>query len=160
MYKNNVCFYTVLAASCRFWQGNCVVYYSLFYFSDFKKDSLYGMLNGLAIMIGGFSANLIAASISERFESRIPRIKPYVCIVMSLLGVVTTCLCYLISFNFYFSMFWLFMLYLCAEGWITPSVAMIQLTIDVRYKGVAMGVYLFTTGIVGTISTYVVGVIF
>ena len=56
-------------------------------------------------------------------------------------------------------MFWLFMEYLLAEGWMSPAVAMIQLTIDVRYKGVAMGVFFFATAVFGTFGTFIVGVI-
>ena len=39
----------------------------------------------------------------------------------------------------------------------SPAVAMIQATIDVRYKGVAMGVFLFATAIFGTIGSLVMG---
>ena len=77
--------------------------------------------------------------------------------IMSLFGVVTTSLCFMFTFNFYFSMTFLFLTYLLAEGWMSPSVAMIQATIDVRYKGVAMGVFLFATAIFGTIGTLVIG---
>ena len=159
MYTNKVCRYTVLAASFRYWQGNCVAYYSLTYFNNYDKDSLFGILNGLSVMIGGFSSQIIAAQISDRYEKQIPKIKPYVCIVMSLLGAITCSLCFLINYNFYFSMSMLFLEYLCGEGWMAPAVAMIQITIDVRYKGVAMGVFLFSTAIVGTIGTAIVGVV-
>lgn len=77
--------------------------------------------------------------------------------VQSLLGAVTTTMCFMFSFNFYFSMAFLFLTYLLAEGWMAPAVAMIQATIDVRYKGVAMGVFLFATAIFGTIGTFVIG---
>ena len=119
--------------------------------------SEYGVLNGLSVMIGGFSSQLIAGQISDRLEGRIPRIKAYVCMTMSLLGIATTCLCFLVTFNFYFSITCLFLTYFLAEGWMSPAVAMIQLTIDVRYKGIAMGVFLFATAIAGTIGTFVVG---
>ena len=76
---------------------------------------------------------------------------------MSLIGIVTNAFCFMFSFNFYFSMAWLFLNYLLAEGWMSPGVAMIQATIDVRYKGVAMGVFLFATAIFGTIGTFVIG---
>ena len=52
----------------------------------------------------------------------------------------------------------LFLLYLLAEGWMSPAVSMIQISIDVRYKGVAMGVFLFATSLSGTAATLVVGV--
>ena len=66
-------------------------------------------------------------------------------------------MCFMFTFNFYFSMAFLFLTYLLAEGWMAPGVAMIQATIDVRYKGVAMGVFLFATAIFGTIGTFVIG---
>lgn len=78
---------------------------------------------------------------------------------MSIIGIFTCSLTFLFSFNFYFSMVFLFLNYLCAEGWMSPAVAMIQATIDVRYKGVAMGVFLFATAIFGTIGTLIIGVI-
>lgn len=87
------------------------------------------------------------------------KIKPYVCMIQCLLGIVTNCLCFLLQFNFYFSMTMLFLTYLLSEGWMSPAVAMIQLTIDVRYKGVAMGVFLFATAIFGTIGSLVIGTI-
>lgn len=68
-------------------------------------------------------------------------------------------MCFAFSFNFWFSMVWLFLTYLCAEGWMSPAVAMIQISIDVRYKGVAMGVFLFATAIFGTVGTLVIGTI-
>ena len=78
---------------------------------------------------------------------------------MSIIGIFTCSLTFMFSFNFYFSMTFLFLNYLCAEGWMSPAVAMIQATIDVRYKGVAMGVFLFATAIFGTIGTLIIGVI-
>ena len=77
--------------------------------------------------------------------------------VMSLIGVVTCSLTFMFSFNFYFSITFLFLTYLLAEGWMSPSVAMIQATIDVRFKGVAMGIFLFATAIFGTIGSFVIG---
>lgn len=77
--------------------------------------------------------------------------------VMSLLGVVTNSICFMFTFNFYFSMTFLFLTYLLAEGWMAPAVAMIQATIDVRFKGVAMGVFFFATGIFGMIGTFIIG---
>ena len=108
-------------------------------------------------MFGGFSSQLIAGQISDRCEGKYPRTKPYVCMVMSLLGVVTNSICFMFTFNFYFSMAFLFLSYLLAEGWMAPAIAMIQATIDVRYKGVAMGIFLSVTGIVGTIGTFIIG---
>ena len=159
MYTNNVCFYVVMGACFRYWQGNAIAYFAQSFFADYDMVSTYGILNGLSVLIGGFSSQIIAAQISDRYEAQYPRVKPFVCMTMSLLGIVTTTLCFAFSFNFYFSMTFLFMTYLCAEGWMSPAVAMIQISIDVRYKGVAMGVFLFATAIFGTIGTLVIGTI-
>lgn len=157
MWQNKVCFYVTLAACFRFWQGYSIAYFGLKFFSDYNKNDMYGLLNGLSVMIGGFSSQLIGGQISDRLEGRYAKTKPFVAMTMSLLGCVTTTLCFMITFNFYFSMTFLFLTYLLAEGWMSPAVAMIQATIDVRFKGVAMGVFLFATAIFGTIGTLVIG---
>ena len=157
MWRNHVCFYVVLGACFRFWQAYSIAYFALKFFSDYDKNNQYGLLNGLSVMFGGFSSQLIAGQISDRGEGKYPRTKPYVCMIMSLLGVVTNSICFMFTFNFYFSMTFLFLTYLLSEGWMAPAVAMIQATIDVRFKGVAMGVFFFATGIFGMIGTFIIG---
>lgn len=130
------------------------------FFSDYGKNNLYGTLNGLAVLIGGFSSQLIAGQISDRYEAQYPTIKPMICIVMSLNGVLMCSLIFLFSFSFYFSIACLFLQYFLSEGWMSPAVAMIQATIDVRFKGVAMGVFLFATAIFGTIGSALIGFVF
>jgi len=115
------------------------------------------VLNSLAVLIGGFTSNVIAGQLSDRLESRYHKIKPWICVIQSLLGVITNCLCYLTTWNFYFSMSMQFLTYLLAEGWMSPAVAMIQFTIDAKYKGVAMAVFLCTTTMFGSLGIYVVG---
>jgi len=110
-------------------------------------------------MIGGFSSQIIAGYLSDKYEPTFSRTKPFVCITMSLLGIVTNSLCYMFTFSFYFSMTFLFLTYFLAEGWMSPAVAMVQATIDVRYKGVAMGVFLSVTGVFGTMGTLLIGAI-
>ena len=157
MWANHVCFYVVLGACGRYWQSYSIAFFAFNFFTDFGKNDIYGLLNGLSVMIGGFASMLLAGQISDRCEGKYPRTKPYVCVAMSLLGFVTTALCFMFTFNFYFSMAFLFLSYLLAEGWMAPAIAMIQATIDVRYKGVAMGIFLSVTGIVGTIGTFIIG---
>ena len=125
MWKNKVCFYVTLAACFRFWQGYSIAYFALSFFQDYEKNDLFGLLNGLSVMIGGFSSQLIGGQISDRLEGRYPRTKPYVAMTMSLFGVITTSLTFMFTFNFYFSITWLFLTYLLAEGWMSPSVSMI-----------------------------------
>lgn len=76
---------------------------------------------------------------------------------MSLAGVLTNCLCYLNTFNFYFSMTFQFFTFLLAEGWMSPAVAMISYTIDPQYKGVAIAVFLCATAMFGSLGIFIVG---
>ena len=61
MYTNNVCFYTVLGACFRYWQGYSIAYFCQTFFADYNMNNTYGLLNGLSVMIGGFSSQIIAA---------------------------------------------------------------------------------------------------
>ena len=56
MFTNKVCLFVVLGACFRFWQGYSVAYFAFNFFSDYEKNNLYGVLNGIAVMLGGFSS--------------------------------------------------------------------------------------------------------
>jgi hypothetical protein len=49
-------------------------------------------------------------------------------------------------------MTFVFLEYLLAEGWMPPTLSMMLTCIDVKFKGVAVGVFLFATTIAGTIA--------
>ena len=100
---------------------------------------------------------MIAGRISDKLEPKSYKTKPYVCMIMSLFGCVFNALTFLLNFSFGFSMVCLFLVFLCGEGWMPPALAMIQTTIDVRFKAVSMAVFLFATAISGMIGTFVVG---
>ena len=56
MWNNKVCFYVVLGGCFRFWQGYSIAYFAQQYFADYHMNNVYGLLNGLSVMIGGFSS--------------------------------------------------------------------------------------------------------
>ena len=145
MFTNKTCLFVVLGGCFRFWQGYTIAFYTLDFFADYDKENLFGILNSLAVLIGGFSSNFFGARLSDKLEPRYPLIKPWICVIMSLLGIITNCLCYLTTFSFYFSITMQFLTYLLAEGWMSQGLAMIQLTIDAKYKGVSMAVFLCAT---------------
>ena len=76
---------------------------------------------------------------------------------MSILGAICQGLTFFLNFSFGFSMTFLFLAFLLGEGWMPPALAMIQTTIDVRYKAVSMAVFLCATGIAGMIGTFLAG---
>jgi hypothetical protein len=51
----------------------------------------------------------------------------------------------------------LFIENLLCEGWLAPSMAMIQRVINVKHKAVSVGVFFFATAIAQTLSAVVVG---
>ena len=56
MVTNKVCLYVVLGACFRFWQGYAIAYFAISFFQDYDKNNEYGLLNGLSVLIGGFSS--------------------------------------------------------------------------------------------------------
>jgi len=56
-------------------------------------------------------------------------------------------LIFLIHSSFTFGICMLFVVNLLCEGWLAPSMAMIQRVINVKHKAVSVGVFFFATAI-------------
>ena len=125
MFTNKVCLFSVLGGMFRFWQGNTISYFTLQFFKSYGNQSLFSVLYALSVIIGGFGSQLIAGRISDTFEQKSFKTKPYVCMIMSLLGSLFASLTFFFSFSFGFSMVCLFLLFLLGEGWMPPALAMI-----------------------------------
>ena len=50
-----------------------------------------------------------------------------------------------------------FLSFLLSEGWMSPAIAMVAVTIDPKYKGVAMAVFLGATAMAGSLGIFLVG---
>ena len=136
-----------------------VAYFTLEFFADYGNEELFGLFNSLAALVGGIISNFAIGRICDKLEPKYPLIKPWICTVQSLIGVVTNSLCYLTTFSFYFSMSMQFLTFLLAQGWMSPALAMIQLTIDAKHKGVAMAVFLSAATLFGSLGVFFVGYI-
>jgi len=157
MFTNKVCLFTVLGGMFRFWQGSTISYYTLQFFREFGNQNVFSVVYALTVVFGGFGSQIIAGRISDKLEPRSYKTKPFVCMIMSIVGALCSALVFSFTFSFSFSMVFLFLMFLLGEGWMPPALAMIQTTIDVRFKAVSMAVFLFATAIMGTIGTFVVG---
>lgn len=114
-----------IGGCCRSWQGYTLGYYTLDYMNAYGKQTLYGTLNAICLFVGGILSNLIAGRMADKFESRNYRVKSLISAGMSFL-CAPICICiFVVNFNFYFSMFFLFCEYLFCEGWQSPQMAMI-----------------------------------
>ncbi|CDW91861.1 UNKNOWN [Stylonychia lemnae] len=141
IFKNKCSRWIIIAGCLRFWAGNA---------NDFSY------LNALALLLGGIISNLITGYLSDKYDDKNSMAKTYLCIFGTLMAIPTTLGVFLITSNFYVAMSFLFLKYSLSEGWISPSISMIQTVIDSSVKGVAISVFLFTTTISGTIATVVI----
>ena len=103
---------------------------------------------------------MIAGYLSDKYDNKFYRAKSIIASTMSFLVVPILSCCFLFTFSFYWSISWYFMEFLFCEGWMSPSIAMIQTVIEQKYKGVAIGMFLFSTNIVSTVGLTVVGQFF
>jgi len=156
-FTNKTCLFVLLASCARMWSFLTIVYYALAFFAHFGNSSQFGILDSCAVVFGGFASNLIAGVLSDRLEARCSKIKSWLGVIMSLLGVVMNCMCFLYTDSFAFSMTFLFLTYLLTEGWISPANAMISLSINPKRKAVGLCCFLATTITAGSLAVYIQG---
>ena len=152
MFTNKCCMWLTLGGMFRFWQGFTLTYYSFSFFNIYKKDTLYGTCNAIAVLIGGFTSSIAAGIICDKYEPINYRTKSYVIVVQSLTAVPICAFAFLTHYSFALSMTFVFLEYLLSEGWMPPTLAMLMTCIDIKFKGVAVGIFLFATTIAGTIA--------
>ena len=157
IFGNKCTMWLTIGGMFRFWQGFTLTYYSFTYFTLFGSDELYGTLNALAVLIGGFTSSLIAGIISDKYEPVNYRTKSYVIVFQSMMAIPVCCIAFLTASSFGLSITFLFLEYLLAEGWMPAAVSMLMTVIDNRFKGVAVGIFLFFTTIAGTVAVSVDG---
>jgi hypothetical protein len=157
VFKDKCCFWVMLGNCCRFWEYYTVTNYSLQYFNLFGKPNLYAGLNALALLIGGVGSNFATGYICDKYELVNFRTKSYVMALESLIAVPLFAIIYLNTQSFALSMTMQAIEYLVCEGFTPPALSMLLTCIDVKYKGVGVGVLTFTYTIAGTIATIVDG---
>ena len=106
------------------------------------------------MLVGGFTSSIAAGIICDKYEPINYRTKSYVIVTQSLLAVPICAIAYLCNSSFTVSMLFLFFEYLFAEGWMPAVLSMLLTCIQVEFKGVAVGIFLFCTTIVGTIAVW------
>lgn len=130
LIKNKCTLWILIGGCLRFWQGMSLSYFCPRFFNLYGKENLYATMAAVSVLVGGFSSNMIAGFISDKYDNRWYKTKPTIAVVMSLIAVPIFMLCYLFTFNFYFSMCWYFLEFLLCEGWMSPNIAMIMTVIE------------------------------
>lgn len=103
---------------------------------------------------------LACGVISDKFEKKNKMTKANIGIVSSIIGAF---LAIGISFfkgtNFYVSLSFLFLKFLLTEGWMAPTITMMQSTVGPQQQGSIVSAYLFFLYFAGTASAVSLGAI-
>jgi len=78
LFSNKCCMWITLGGMFRFWQGYTLTYYSFSYFNYYHKDNLYGTLNAVSVLVGGFTSSMVAGVVCDKYEPVNYRTKSYV----------------------------------------------------------------------------------
>lgn len=95
LFSNPCCMWLTLGGMCRFWQGYTLTYYSFSFFNLYHKDDLYGAVNAISVLIGGFTSSLAAGIICDKYERVNYRTKSYVIVLQSLAAIPICCVAFL-----------------------------------------------------------------
>lgn len=135
-------------------------YYCIKYINFYHKETQYSLINSITLTIGGFSGNLLAGYIADKYDRVNLRAKSYVASIECMIGVPICLMLFLTQFSFSLSCFLLFLKYLLSDGWLAPCLAMIQSIVEVKFKSIAIGgLYLcfsYTTAISSMLTGYLI----
>ena len=116
----------------------------------------YSILNGLVKGLGGFLSVMLCGIISDRFELRNRMIKSQLSIAGALLAIPLMAGCCLFEgTNFYLSLGLFGLKFLISEGWMAPTVTMMQSTVKPEFQGGIVSAYLFFLTASGCASTLI-----
>ena len=88
----------------------------------------FASINALSLSCLGFISTLAGGLISDRFQSKNPKILAQVCAIGSLLAFPVSMICFMCTNNFWLSMACLSLKYLLGESWFPPCLTMLQNT--------------------------------
>ena len=84
-------------------------YYTIKFFNFYGKETLFGEINSITVILGGFTSCLLAGALSDKFENFNYRTKSYVASTMCLIAVPFCLALFLLNQNFYLSICLLFL---------------------------------------------------
>uniref|UniRef100_A0A7S3CTB9 Major facilitator superfamily (MFS) profile domain-containing protein n=1 Tax=Strombidium rassoulzadegani TaxID=1082188 RepID=A0A7S3CTB9_9SPIT len=158
--KNPTSRWVTLGGAWRFFEVFSVIYFlPSFYqqaFPDMKMQ--FGVINGLVQCLGGITSVMVSGIIGDRFEKRNKMTKAYIGIFGSLIGAIAMAGCCLFEgVGFYTSLAFLAVKFVASEGFMAPTITMMQRTVSPENQGTIVSAYLFFLTMAGCISTVLVG---
>jgi MFS family permease len=159
LWKNPTAFNLSIAGALRYSEMYAVIYFLPAFFQKvyphFKTE--YGLYNALILGCLGFLSNIVSGLISDRFEKKSRMTKAWVSAIGSLLAIIPVTIALLTTNNFYVSLGFMALKYLFSEGWMSPTVTMIQSTVSSKDSSSLITAFLFVLTLISTMSTIILG---
>mmetsp|Transcript_23973 Transcript_23973/g.31123 ORF Transcript_23973/g.31123 Transcript_23973/m.31123 type:complete len:469 (+) Transcript_23973:92-1498(+) len=151
-----------IAGSVRFMGGYAIAsFLPTFYSYQFTSYStLYSYLNASVVAFGGALSSYLGGKFADGWEkagNRYARV--WVPAIGAAAAIPFMVLCVLSS-NFYISMGALFFEYLIAECWFGPAISVLQNALPARVRGTGIACFTFITTMVGSGTSYGMGIIY
>ena len=106
--------------------------------------SQFSTLNGLIQGLGGFISIIASGILADRLEKRYPSIKSYIGIIGGALAIPAIIgATFFEGTNFYLSLAFLAFKFVISEGFMAPTIAMMQRTVKPEAQGSIVSAYLF-----------------
>lgn len=143
----------------RFIEYYCLLFYFPVYAMSAypTKAAEFALFNGLCYSICGLFCNFSMAVLADRLEKRSWMAKAWVAIAGSAVAIPAIIGCCWPGINFYFAMTCLAVKFALSEGYMAPTIAMMQATEKPELQGGIVSVYLFFTTLMGCLATTFLG---
>jgi MFS family permease len=116
------------------------------------------LINGFIQGICGLISVLAYGIIGDKFEKKYPNIKSNMGIIGAVLALPAMAGCCLFKgVNFYLSLALLAFKFIISEGFMAPTITMMQSTVKPQEQGSIVSAYLFFLTVAGCLSTILTG---
>lgn len=118
----------------------------------------YSILNGLVQGVGGFISTIGCGVLADVLEKKSLMAKSWIVIIGCLIGI--PCMagaCLFRDTNFYVSLAFLGLKFLMTEGFMAPTITMMQRTVKPENQGNIVSAYLFFLTVAGCSSSVLIG---
>ena len=111
-------------------------------------------MNAVVVVVGGLTSSYMGGWITDKYESKYPRIKGYISGLGALVSTIFIVITYTLQINFYVSMGSLFFAYLTAEMWYGPAHAAVNRIFPSEFQGIAIAIFTLLGSLAGATATY------
>ena len=157
--QNPVSRWTTLAGMFRYWETFSVIYFIPSFFMRVYPDQkvVFGFYYALIMACCGFISSISCGLLSDKYEKKSRLTKSIICMAGSAIGIPAIMGCTLVTNNFYWCLACIALKYTVSEGWLSPSITMMQRTVKPSEQGSIVSGFLFYLVVIGCISTVVLG---